>query len=461
MFIPSDYADISRVIIDSQYAKEKGLIVKSQKLKNIEKIEDKLKAIPSDDPDWRNKVTALKRDLADAKKSNSKRLHIIKYNKSSLNSKNINSLGMFRSIITDGTKIISFSPVKSLTNEDFIQNTNESDDIKYSEFVEGTMINMFINPLTDDWEISTRSNIGGRCKFYQDFDKTFREMFLEAFMFKNYEFSMFKKEYSYSWVLQHPSNRIVQPITKPNIVLTSVFSFESKTNSDGSNMYTVKNVLTDDNYSDFINESYSDIFIDVPLKHSVLSIQEYQDYYGSEEVDYQTMGTVIYNQTTGARTKIRNSKYEYVKSLKGNSPKLQYRYYALRQLGAVGDYLKYYPEDTHKFSKFREQMHEFTDTLWRNYIRCYVHKEKPLKEFPFEYRSHMFKLHEYYINDLKNNGERVDKLFVINYINTLPPGHTMHSINYPLRKSEKKITENIIKNTNCVKVATESQGVPV
>ena len=57
MYTLSDYADIPRVIVDSQYAKSKGLIVKSQRLKNVRDIEDKLKAIPSDDPEWREKVT--------------------------------------------------------------------------------------------------------------------------------------------------------------------------------------------------------------------------------------------------------------------------------------------------------------------------------------------------------------------------------------------------------------------
>jgi hypothetical protein len=79
MYTLSDYADIPRVIVDSQYAKSKGLIVKSQRLKNVREIEDKLKAIPSDEPEWREKVTLLKRELSEAKKSNEKRLHIIKY----------------------------------------------------------------------------------------------------------------------------------------------------------------------------------------------------------------------------------------------------------------------------------------------------------------------------------------------------------------------------------------------
>lgn len=452
MYTLSDYADISRVVNDSQYAKSKGLIVKSQKQKNITDIELKLKAIKSDDPEWVEKVTVLKRELAEAKQSNKTRLHIIKYNKSHLNSENTSSLGMFRSVVTDGERVLSFSPVKSITNEAFEMQSTGTNAYEFSEFVEGTMINMFVDPKTNEWEIATRSNIGARCKFYQDFDKTFRDMFLEAFVAKNFEFSMFNKAYSYSWVLQHPSNRIVLPVAIPNIVLVAVFDFTETCLPDCPPIHTVENLLTLNNKYDFIgsiinnssHNSDNDYELETPMSHKPRSIQDYQNYYDDDDGDYKVMGTVIYDRNSGVRTKVRNKTYEHVKNLKGNSPKLQYRYYSLRQLGAVGEYLKYYPEDSHKFSKFRDQMHDFTDTLWRNYIRCYVHKEKPLKEFPFEYRSHMYVLHQHYINDLRLDGGKVDKLFVINYINKLKPGHTMHSINYPLKNRETDVIQSVI-----------------
>ena len=444
MYTPSDYADIRRAIVDSQYAKSRGLIVKSQRLKNVREIENKLKAVPSDDPDWRDKVTLLKHDLAEAKKSNEKRLHIIKYNRNILNSENASTLGLFRSVITDGSRILSFAPVKSITNGAFEAQSTGTNAFEFSEFVEGTMINMFVDPKTDDWEIATRSNIGGRCKFYQDFKLTFREMFLEAFTCKKLEFSMFDKRYSYSWVLQHPENRIVQPIASPNIVLVGVYAFTETQLPDSPTVFTVENLLTNDNKHDFIQWDNSEYILETPSLHSPRNIMDYQNLYNSDN-DYRIMGTVIYDRNSGMRTKLRNKTYEYVKNLKGNSPKLQYRYFSLRQLGAVGEYLKYYPEDKKKFSKFREQMHQFTEQLWRNYIRCYIQKEKPLKEFPFEYRTHMFKLHKHYIDELRSDGGRVDKLFVINYINKLPPGHIMHSINYPLLNRDKHLTENVIK----------------
>lgn len=444
MYTLNDYVDISRVIEDSSYAKNMGLIVKSQKIKSVKDIENKLKAIPSDDPDWREKVMSLKRDLAEAKQAAGKRLHVIKYNKNSLNSTNISTLGLFRSVITDGSRVVSFAPPKSYSIDDFMSLTehNTMDNLEFSDFVEGTMINMFVNPITNEWEIATRSNIGARCKFYQDNDSTFRQMFLEAFSKKQYEFSMFDRSLSYSWVLQHPDNKIVNPIASPNIVLTHIFAFNDVTEKDGNTTHMVEDVLDRFNRTEFINTESK---IHTPEEHPEKPIHEYIQVYKNGQTDYRIMGTVVRDTITGARTKIRNDHYEYVKNLKGNSPKLQYRYYHLRQLNAVKDYLKYYPEDRPKFSKFRDQMHKFTETLWRNYMRCYVHKEKPLKEFSFEYRSHMYQLHQFYINNLRADGGRIDKLATIQYVNSLKPGYLMHSINYPLKKRSTDEIGEVIK----------------
>jgi hypothetical protein len=53
------------------------------------------------------------------------------------------------------------------------------------------------------------------------------------------------------------------------------------------------------------------------------------------------------------------------------------------------------------FSNFRDQIHLFTNTLYSNYVSCYIKKEKPLIEFPEQYRTHMFNIHKQYLDDLK------------------------------------------------------------
>ena len=77
------------------------------------------------------------------------------------------------------------------------------------------------------------------------------------------------------------------------------------------------------------------------------------------------------------------------------------------------DYLKYYPEDKDAFNGYRDQVHDFTKQLHANYLSCYVRKEDPLRRFPYQYRTHMYELHQQYINALRANGGAVTKSVVI------------------------------------------------
>jgi hypothetical protein len=156
--------------------------------------------------------------------------------------------------------------------------------------------------------------------------------------------------------------------------------------------------------------------------------------FASPNTSYDILGIVVKNVETGERTKFRNPIYEEVRQLRGNQPKLQYQYLCLRHSGKLSEFLKYYPESKSDMSKFRDQVHMFTNTLHQNYISCYVRKEKPLKEYSDKYRTHMFKLHEIFKNDLRSKNLFVTNTVVINYVNTLHPSLLMYCLNHSLRK---------------------------
>ena len=101
--------------------------------------------------------------------------------------------------------------------------------------MDGTMINVFYNTSnlnkngksSPKWEIATRSNIGANCRFNLNSKKTFRDMFYDAITSSEYNdsdfFNSLNKKYCYSFVLQHPENRIVHQVKTPQIYLTNVF----------------------------------------------------------------------------------------------------------------------------------------------------------------------------------------------------------------------------------------------
>lgn len=360
---------------------------------------------------------------------------IYKYDKMSLTFDSASSLGLFRSVIFNKDKIVAFAPPKSHNYSRFVNENKDFNDVIVQEFIEGTMINLFYEKNTSnpegEWELATKTTVGGNSAFFKDEEKiTFRRMFLDAMNESGLEFEHLDKKYTYSFVVQHPKNRIVSLVTRPKLYLVAVYEI------DNDNYVITENTATD-------MEVYS--HVSVPEQFYCKDYDEVQSKFASMSSSYDIVGAIIKNKE-GHRTKIRNPVYEKVKHLRGNNPKLQFQYFALRKTGKVREFLKYYPEYKKEFTKFRDDIHAYTEALHMYYMACYVRKEKPLIQFPKEYRGNMFKLHEQYVENLREKNEKVSRKFVIEYVNNLHPAQLMYVINQPLRKqlvdNEKQILQD-------------------
>ena len=351
---------------------------------------------------------------------------VIKYDKQMLHPELIGTYGLCRSIVVDGNnKVVSFAPPKSIPYDVFsnMYANNYSSPLIAQEFVEGTMINVFWDNTRELWEITTRSTIGASSSFYKPSkNKTFRGMFHEAVAKNNMDISLLDRNMCYSFVLQHPDNRIVVPFKTAQLYLAAVYSID--------NTYENVRIKTHDIYEVHKCDAFSMTTVKVPRKYEWAAYSELIGQFGSLNTPFRQVGVVIYNVETGERTKIRNPVYERVRHLRGNQPKIQYHYLCLRAEGKVGEFLKYYPENNAMFLGFRDQVHGFTNTLFRNYISCYIKKERPLIEFSPQFRTHMFNLHQIYITQLKENKQFITNLIVINYVNGVHPTLLMHSLNY-------------------------------
>jgi hypothetical protein len=363
--------------------------------------------------------------------SNNQKYQVIRYNKNTLCYDNIPTYGIYRSVIINSDNhVVSFSPPKSVNADSFINKYNtKSESLVAEEFVEGTMINVFWDSkigLSGGWEISTRNTVGAESSFYKSPNsKTFRIMFLEAAINNNLDLDSLSKNFCYSFVLQHPENRIVVPFKTPQLYLISMYAID---NNDLNNIsvYSVDKTL-------FL-KSHMNTSVKVPTIYEWTTYSDLINNYASMNTPYDVLGVVIHNNETGERTKIRNPVYEEVRQLRGNQPKIQYQYLCLRKEGRVGDFLKYFPENKKDFSTFRDQIHLFTNTLYSNYISCYIKKEKPLIEFPEQYRTHMFNIHKEYLDNLKEKKMYVTNTVVIKYVNNIHPSLLMFCLNFNMRK---------------------------
>ena len=367
---------------------------------------------------------------------------ILKYNRDYLKHwseddtlSNIDSLGLFRSVIVKDDKVVSFAPPKSHK----LKSWGEPDAKKIlcEEYVEGTMINVFYD--TKDWQIASRSLIGANGQFYKG-GKTFRRMFLEAMNNCELKFDDLNMNYCYSFVFQHPENRIVGKCKEPKLYLCAVYNVCDGTAS------TITEVNFRENEDLCSKVNVPDVYSSPEYDFNTWS--EIWDKFANTDTNptpYDIMGVVI-KDGMGARTKIRNPNYEFVRELRGNQPKNQFQYYNLRREGRVHDYLRFYPEQNEEFAIYREQLHTYTQTLHDFYIRCYIKKEKPLGEFPYEYRSHMYTLHQKYLDELRCMGQCVRIQEVMTYINTLEPARLMYTINYKLREQNVDDKKDALKD---------------
>ena len=417
---------------------------------------------------------------------NNNEYKIIKYSKDVIKSLAVSnydeylSVSKFRSVIVRNNKVVCFAPEKSLDYSYFV-NSYSTENSWLEDYIDGTMINVFYDNIKQTWEIATRSTVGGNIVFFNDvknykyfdnnnyfkdyYNLTFRSMFFEACNICNLDLNCLDEKYVYSFVLQHPFNRIVTPIVSPVIYLVKVYEITHPINNVLSVINLDQVTINEINIQSLLNcPPY--IFLNSNIKfvnkYPVTNFAEIRDYYESGNAGYNCVGCFLYSKD-GIRSKIRNASYEEVRKLRGNQPKLQFNYLSLKQQNKVGEFLQYYPEHTVIFNKFKLALYYYTSNLFMNYISCFIRKEKPLKEYEFEYKSHMYKLHEKYKTELKPVNKIIDKKYVIDYVNALHPAQQMFIINYkniqPNHGSQSmKFDTNITSANSCPSSVISEEG---
>ena len=353
----------------------------------------------------------------------SRQYKIIKYNKENYNKlSNEEQLkySWLRSIICDSDdRMLVLAPAKSV-NYEFFKQYNIVEQCYAEDFIDGTMINLYYDKDLQSWEICTRSTVGANNTFYNN--KTFKEMFYDICYSIDFNLSMLNsyKNFTFSFVIQHPSNRIVSPILNYSLYLIKIMNIENIGNNIYNiNFYNVHNFLQTNNIKSIC---YCN-------RYNIDSYQNIFDYYNNANCPYYILGINIYNKN-GSRTKIRNTNYVNIKILKGNQPKLQYNYLCLKKEKKINDYLIYFPEHSLEFQNYKSEIYDYTNNLYNNYVQCFIKKINVLKEYPHQYKIHMYNLHKLYNDTLKIENKYIDKKIVINYVNSLQPAQQMYVINY-------------------------------
>jgi hypothetical protein len=333
-------------------------------------------------------------------------LTLIKYKKECIQEDNIANLGVLRSLIFKGNQLVCYSPPKSYNSMEL----PVAGDIQLEEYVEGTMINVFHDG--EQWRIASRSKIDAETTFRVEgeYNKSFAEMFEDAKKETTMSFELLDQKYCYSFTLQHPSNRIVAPIEKPQLILCAVYHIEDN---------IVKEICIHNNPElDMMFRKSTVLYIQLYEKNSI----------DIHNAPYYIQGVVW--KVDGKRYKCRNLQYNYVRNLRGNQAKLQYHYYCLRrQYHKVHEFLQFFPEYATHFQKYEQELQLFASNLYQHYVDCFIYKKNHIQQNPYELKNHMHGLHQIYHQTRKN----MNMYVVQNYLSQLEPARLMYTINYNKR----------------------------
>ena len=352
---------------------------------------------------------------------NYKNKKLYNYNKEIISEKGYNiysEIGICRSIITNmDNKILMVSPSKSVDYESFINQYPNINDVIVEEFIEGTMMNVFWDTEYETWEFSTKTNISGNTTFFNE--KTFRVLFEEVLEYSKLDVTQLDKNVCYSFVFQHSENRIVSKFVKLNLYLIEAY----KIINDMIQILDTRALLK--------TEAFNNTKVLCPtIYDSNRSYEELYNFYKNKTLSYTIMGVVIRDKYTNIRTKIRNPCYEMVRRLRGNNPKLHYHYYTLLKEDMINLFLTYYPEYKDEFISFERKDKIFNETLYKNYVSCYIKKEKQLNEYPKNYKTHMYKIHQIYKDFLQCKKSSIDLNIVKKYTIKLDIKLYLWSVNY-------------------------------
>ena len=380
-------------------------------------------------------------------------------------------------------------------------------DLYIEPLIEGTMINVFYDNRNEKWVCATKGNVGASHSFFRvgEKGKTFLEMFQECAYNSNLDINMLPTEYCYSFVIQHMENRLVSKFDNNNLILvktyrvtrdddgdTRVFMLDtcgagvvgderdilradqvdispvSPTDIVGRMSFTTNESTADTkevelntikllydarglHTSVFVHPEYG-VSIDVQ-KYLTSTISTRAHLNSTDGFWMSHIGINFVSRTTGDRLRYRSNEFQYIRMLRGNQPKLECHYFDLRKQNRVGVFLSYYPEHTQEFDDYQVKLHNFTDTLYKNYVDCYIKKTKPLGGYPKEYRTHMFNIHVEY-KRIKEDGEYIRMKNVIEYVNLLESHIIMYSLNFNKRPTHTQVHKT--KN-NIVDVETTTE----
>ena len=294
------------------------------------------------------------------------------------------------------------------------------------EFVDGTMMNVFLNNTNETPQMATRSRLGGKSRFY-DNGKTFETMLMEAMSANKVatledllppsetpEKTNPAARFT-SLILQHPENRIVRKIDGPTFYMVHqgwTFQDGRVEITEDAGEFQCETSAEGDAADFFEIQGYN--------LEAVRAAKTVKDWVAAQAKDrgHNWQGVVL-KDGKGNRWRARSDIYETVRRIRGNESTPEERFARLRRTRTVDNYLVFYPEDRDIFYNLEGRLRKNTRQLSHFYNDVFRSHTTVYHELPWPYKHHVSVLHNLFKDILRAQGKKVTLEEVIRYVNGL------------------------------------------
>lgn len=351
----------------------------------------------------------------------------------------------YRSVIMSHPEkqLLSFSPPRGVHPDTFRKTYSIQDPHIYvNEMVEGTLIHLFYDKRILGWEIATKSAVGGHYRLSEKNAgdnknmPTVREMFLEALAYpadtsfsRVVLFECLPKQYSYTFILQHPANPILSYPTNPRAYLASVYDITPKERRAICIPPSIYQSW------DFLHNAPI-LFPTTFQLHDWVEITGKMGLFNRTKFEY--MGCIVTHLCTGERCVIKNPVYDEIMRTRKIDPGLFYQYLCLVRTSNLQSYLQYYPKFKTLFYQFRQTCDEFVELLHTHYLARYVWRN--CDQISPKYSPYIDDIHRMlYLPAVKNgNKMRITQSVVREYLFSKAPNDILYAVQYEKRDEYKR-----------------------
>lgn len=319
----------------------------------------------------------------------------------------------FRSVVWDTieNRPVSVTPFKSEDGESLPQ-TPSTDGFVVERFVDGVMIGAFYDKYSDTWRVHTRSTLDARSRYYSQ-TKTFRELFDDSF--PREKWSTLNKTSSYTFILQHPENRIVSHVVEPRSTLVQ----ETTIQTDGTVGFLAQSSLV-------VNSPMA-TWNDVRMRLNEFNTQFKHNFQG-----------FVVKDTTGKRWKIRTQEYNRVRKMRGNTARRDYMWLSMWSNGTLADYLRLFPEERNLSDNVISRWKRATSDIYHLYTDVFKARTLDRKQIPPKYRPLVYDLHTHYRTVLKPASKTMDWKTTVLFMNDRDIAQMLYVINWETRMAMRQ-----------------------